>query len=444
MGWQRKLTGMERWLWLFDRAAPMNLVFVAHVAGRFDRDALEAALTTVAEQCPVLTARIAPDARPCFVGTEQRIPVETVRWQPELWRSTAVEETNRRLPARKGPLARVIVVDGDERSELVLTVNQSALDGLSALQLLDQLLSVYGGGALCALTATEVLEPPSPDNLGSRFGALVATLREIPMMRRLTPLTEGRTVPHEHRRTALISVHIPAARSILLAERAREHATSVHGALASALLLSIGSHLRSGRHARRFNVGCATAVDVRRRTGLRPTDLGNLVSRVVSGHAIHYDTLFWDLAVEVTGTIREATARGTALAYARLKESKAIGIDDAHLPRRVRKSERYNRAAAVINNLGFADVYGGYGDVMLDKLDFLTSANAHVGSSLVLSTVTRGDTCALDFTFAEPLLDAALAQEIVDEFLTRLEAAIDGRADQPTARRRDEPLPTAS
>jgi len=422
----------------------MNLVFVAHVAGRFDRDALEAALAAVAEQCPVLTARIEPHRRPCFVATAQHIPVETVPWQKELWRSTAVEEANRRLPTRKGPLARVLVVDGEQRSELVLTINQAALDGLSALHVLDQVLSVYGGGARWALTAATVIEPPSPDNLGSRFGALVATLREIPKMRRLTPLTESRTVPHEHRRTALISVHIPAARSILLAERARERRTSVHGALAAALLLSIGTHLREGRHARRFHVGCATPVDVRRRTELRPTDLGNLVSRVVSSHAIHYDTLFWDLAAEVTGTIREATARRTALAYARRKESKAIGIDDAHLPQRVLKSERSNRAAAIINNLGFSDVYGGYGDVVLDKLDFLASANAYVGSSLVLSTVTRGDTCTLDFTFAEPLLDAAIAQEIVDEFLTRLEAAIDGRADQPPKRRRDSPPATES
>lgn len=431
MHWQRDLTGMERWLWLFDRAAPMNMVFVAHVAGRFDRERLGGALAAAAERCPVLTARIEPDDRPRFVATDRTVPVARVAREPDTWREIAVEEANRRVPAGEGPLARAVLIDGEDRSELILTIHQAALDGPSALQLIDQILSVHGGGPLCALTAAEVIEPPGADLLGSRSSALAATLREIPKMRRLSPLPESRSAPPEQRRTGLISARLPAARIMRLAGLAGEHGTSVHGAIAAALLLAIGTELRAGRHNRRHLVGCATTLDVRRRADLPPSYLGNFVSRLVSAHSVHYDALFWDLAAEVSGALRHATARGTALAYARLKEAKAIGVSDARLGRRVRKSERFNRAAAIINNLGRSDAYGGYGDVQLERLDFLVSANAYVGSALVLSAVTRGDHSTFNFTFAEPLLAPEVAQRVVDEFVVRLDAAIGGREGRP-------------
>jgi hypothetical protein len=106
-----------------------------------------------------------------------------------------------------------------------------------------------------------------------------------------------------------------------------------------------------------------------------------------------------------------------------MKESKAIGVSDAALARRVGKSERFNRAAAIVNNLGLLEPYPRYGDVTLERLGLLVSANAYVGSSLVLSAVTFGDTTCLNFTFADPLLEPARAQRLVDGTLERLEEA---------------------
>jgi NRPS condensation-like uncharacterized protein len=423
MGWQRPLSGMERWHWLLDRAAPMNVVFVARVAGRFNRARLQRALDVAAAHYPLMTARIEPADPPRFVSCEHRVPLRALEWRPDDWRSTAVEELNQRIVAIKGPLVRAVLLDGKSRSDLLLSFHLAVADGLSGAHLLDEVLSVYGGGARSTAPAAEALDPPLETALGSPVAALLATLRELPGRYRLAPLPAHRRAPPEHRQTALLDARVPAHRIERLAERAGKRGSSVHGALVAALLLSIGAELRGRSHARRDNLGCVTPVDLRRRCELPPGMLGTLISQVVSSHRVHYDTLFWDLAADVSEQLRRATANGTALAYACLKERMHAPIDEARRARRVRRSERYNRTAAVVNNLGRLEFYSRYGDVTVERLGFLVSANVHVGTSIVLSSVTLDDTCTLNFTFAEPLVATEAAQRLVDATLSRLDEA---------------------
>ena len=421
MSWQRPLTGMERWQWLFDRAAPMNSVLVARVVGRFDQERLRQALDTVAGHYPTITARVEPDERPRFVGGSVSVDLRLLPWQRGAWRSCAVEEVNRRIPAATGPLMRTVLLDGADCSDLLVSFNQIIADGQAGAHILEELLTIYGGGARPALVSPEVLEPPLDNVLGSRFRALRTTLSDIPMMRRLSPLRPGRWVPPAERRTALIDVQLPASRTERLARRASSRGASVHGAFAAAMLMAIGTQLRGGDHTRRDHIGCATSVDLRRRAGLSSEAVGTLLSQVVSCHQVHYDTLFWDLAAEVSKAIRESVGRGNVFAYARMKDAQAIGVSDAALDQRVAKSERSHRAAAVVNNLGRLSFYERFGDVELERMSFLVSNNAYVGSSLVLSVVTVADKTCLNFTFADPLLSPRRAQQLVDGTLSALD-----------------------
>ncbi len=399
----------------------MNLVFVARVAGRFDQRRLRQALGTVAGHYPTITARIEPDRHPRFVGGSGSVDLRVVPWQRGAWRSTAVEEVNSRIPAATGPLMRTVLLDGAERSDLLVSFNQTIADGQSGAHIVDELLTIYGGGARPALVSPEVLKPPIDNVLGSRFRALRTALRDIPMMRRMSPLGTERWVPPAERRTALINVQLPASRTERLARSASARGASVHSALAAAMLMAIGSQLRGDNHARRDNIGCATSVDLRRRAGFSSEAVGALLSHVVSSHQVHYDTLFWDLAAEVSKAIRESIASGNVFAYARMKDAKAIGVNDATLQRRVAKSERSHRAAAVVHNLGRLSFYERFGDVELERMSFLVSNNAYVGAALVLSVVTLADKTCLNFTFADPLLSPQRAQQLVDGTLSALD-----------------------
>jgi len=421
MSWQRPLTGMERWQWLFDRAAPMNVVFVARVDGRFDRGRLVEAIAALAGHYPTLTARIEPDRRPQFVATTSSVELRIVPWQPGAWRAAAVEEVNTRIPSATGPLMRVALLDGADTSDLLVSFHQAIGDGVTGAHLIDELLTVYGGGAQPAVVSPEVLAPPLDGVLGSRFQALRTTLRTRSMMRRLTPLGSAREAPPSRRHTGLIDATLPAAQTERLARTARSHGASIHGAFAAAMVMSIGEQVRGTDHARKDSVGCATPIDLRRRAGISAEAAGILFSRIVSSHQVHYDTLFWDLAADVSKAIRESVASGEMFAYARVKDRLTVGASDEAIDRQVAKAERFNRAAASVNNLGRLTCYERYGHLKLERLSFLVSNNAYFGSSLVLSAVTLGPTTCLNFTFAEPLLPAEQAQGLVDGTLSKLD-----------------------
>lgn len=399
----------------------MNMVFVARIVGRFDQGRLRQALDAVAGHYPTITARIEPDKRPRFVGGSGTVELRVLPWKRGAWRDTAVDEVNRRIPAATGPLMRTVLLDGAEHSDLLVSLNQTIADGQAGAHIVDELLTVYGGGARPAVVSPEVLNPPIDNLLGSRLNALRTALRDIPMMRRLSPLDPERQVPPAERRTALIDVQLPAARTERLAASASARGASVHGALAAAMMTAIGTQLRGDDHARRDIIGCATWVDLRRRAGISSEAVGTLLSRVVSSHKVHYDTLFWDLAAEVSKAIRESVASGKLFAAARIQESRGIGVSDTALARNIATLERSHRAAAVIHNLGRLSFYERFGDVELERMSFLVSTNAYVGASLVLSVVTLSDKTCLNFTFADPLLSPQRARQLVDGTISTLD-----------------------
>jgi len=423
MSWQRPLTGMERWHWLFDRVAPMNVVFVARIAGRFDEDRLQDALDAVAAHFPAITARIAPQGSAQFVATDAAVPLRILPWVAGAWRAAAVEELNTAIPVSTGPLLRAVLLDGEEHADLLLTFDQALADGPSGVHVLDELLTVYGGGPRPAVVAPEALQPPAIHARQSMLAAWAMKRRARREHRGLTMPEPAATAPPNQRHTGLLDAHMPASRTARLAHEASSRGSSVHGALAAAMLLSISEELRRRDQARRDNLGCVTPADLRRRGELAPGTFGNLVARVMSVHNVHYDSLFWDLAAEVSSSLRSATANGDVLAYAHQQERAVTSGSDSALARQANAIERSSRAAATINNLGMLEFYPRYGDIALQRLGFMTSSNALVGSSLTLSAATLGETTSLNFTFAEPLLPAERAQRLVDGVLARLDEA---------------------
>ena len=423
MPWDRPLTGIERWRWLFDRAAPMNLVFVARVDGRFDVRRLRGALGAIAEHYPHLTAAITPDRHPRFVSSDAAVDLSVRPWQPGGWRQTAVEEANTRIPTTSGPLIRATLLAGDTASDLIVTFHQAVADGRSGALIIDEILQLQGGGARPAVVAPEVLAPPLSGVLGSRFHAIRAALREKSRLRHATPLVPSRNAPPGERSTGLVDARLPATQTETLALRAAAHGSSVHGALAAALVMSVGQMIRSSERIQHANVACATAIDLRRHSALSSSAVGNFLSRVVSSHQVHHDTLFWDLASEISGAIREAARSGSIFAYARMKETEATAGSDADLTRLIGKAER-SPVAAIVNNLGRLDFYRRYGDVELQRLGFLASGNVGVGSAPVLNVATVAGTTFLGFTYAAPLLTAERAQTIADGVLATLQEVI--------------------
>jgi NRPS condensation-like uncharacterized protein len=423
MPWQRPLTGVERWQWFFDQAAVLNLVIVARVSGRFDHDRLRKALKDVADHYPHLTARIQPGHQPSFVSGAGQINLCVGPWLPDRWQAIAVQEVNTPFATETGPLARAVLLDGSVSSDLILTFSHVVADGQSGVLIMKELLELHGGRAPHSSPQHEVLNPPLGLLFKSRFKALWVAVKIFWQLRHMTPIPPERWVPVRERHTGLIDVQLSGAVMSTLAAAARLHGTTVHAAFVAAMLMAIEQEMRESNNDLAGKIlGCATPADLRRYADLSKEAVGNLLSGVISRHRVQRDTSFWALAAEVSQSIRSTVANGDLLALARLQDMTASRVRD--IGKTIAASERFNRTAAIVTNLGRLDFDTNYGSLKLEHIGFIVSNNANAVASLVLCAVTLNDTTTLNFTYAEPLLSKIKAQRLVDNVLSRLHAAI--------------------
>lgn len=421
--WQRPLTGLEQWQWFFDQAAVLNLVIIARVSGQFDQDRLRTALKDLADYYPHLTSRIEPGRPPYFVAGAGPIDLRIEPWRPDAWQAVAVQEANAPMETPKGPLVRAFLLDGSESSDLILTLNHSVADGQSGVLIMKELLELHGGRARHISPQPDVLVPPLKALFESKLKAIWVAMKIFWKSRNMTPNPPEQWVPVSERRTGLITVQFAKDFMTPLITAARLHETTLHGALVAAMLMAIEREMRDTNNDPAGKMlGCATPVDLRRYTEISKEAVGNLLSGVMSSHKVHPETSFWTLAAEVSQSIRSTITSSDLLALARMQDMTAAQVTD--LEKTMATAERFNRAAAIVTNLGRLDFGEIYGSLKLERMGFLVSNNANAGAALVLCAITMGDTTSLNFSYTEPLLSKEKAQRLVDEVLNRLNAAI--------------------
>ncbi len=420
MSWQRPLTGLERWCWLIDRAAVFNLVYVARVRGRFDLRRLRLALEVLQYHYPQLASRIADEGTVSFVAAGPPVPVDLRAFADDGWRQAAIDEADTPVPVEEGPAVRCVVLDGDDTSDLILTFHRAAADARSGATIVDELLRLHAGEAQPALPAPEVLQPPTEEIVGSRWAAIVASRKQLRLSRRMRAFRPRQSVPAKHRSTGLADVTLTKETVRDLTGTARAHGTSFHGALCAAVLLSVREELRKEGHPDVF-LGCETSVDMRRRTELRPGAVGNLLSHVISGHRIHENTLLWDLAAQVSESLRTSIRSEEVKAFAQARSSAGLRARSGR--RLAARTERAARTAAVVNNVGRLEFYERYGALELERLGFLESASPTNGAAICVHAASVAGAATLNFTWAEPLLGADRAGRIVSDIAARLRQA---------------------
>jgi hypothetical protein len=236
VGFARPLGGLERFFWLTDQHRPVHFAMAAHIEGRTTLPRWRAALDAVQGRYPLLSVAIettesnAPHFR---TVTDARIPMRIAR-VPALssWLSEMAWELVTPFHAQQAPLARSVLMHGEDESVLILSAHHSIADGLSAAFIIRDLLRALGGERLEALPPMPAQEPlvylsqPAPadaENLG---------VPEAP--RQGSPVTFRRLDSWP----TIEAVCLTPKLTYMLVERARKEGTTVHGALCAALVLA--------------------------------------------------------------------------------------------------------------------------------------------------------------------------------------------------------------
>ena len=420
--WGRPLTGIETWQWLFDRACTLNLVFVGHLTGPVDAEAIEQGLAAISRRYPTLRARIEDGRPPRFVGDAPAPVLGREPWTPGAWREVALREADTPVPWETGPLMRAVLLEGEDSSDVILNFNHAVADGQSGWTLLTACLRAQAGDIAPDDVAPEMNSPPLGALLAPRWRAAQTAIRSFPKMLRLTPMPVERRVPVSERRTGLIDAELSAAETAALRTAARDHGATVHGAIVAASLLATAKEIRTAKGLASVPMGSGSPVDMRRHAGLAPDAVGNLLSGVLTTHRVDAASELWPAAIAVSREIRRAVDSGDVLALARMQDM-ASRTATRNPERLLKSGERVNRSAVFITNVGSFEPPERYGDVRLDRAGFLVTNRGIAAANLGACVTTVNGTMSLNYLYCDPLMSAPRARGIVDEILERLRDA---------------------
>jgi Condensation domain len=148
----RPLGPLERmWHW-FGQMHPQHFLLAAEFDSVLSEHEVRDALSAVQGRQPLLQVSIESSANgPVFSRTENPAPIglRTVEVANKSdWTHVAADELTERIDSATAPLARAVLITAGDDSVLLLAFDHVICDGMSAVRVLDELISVLNGSEL--------------------------------------------------------------------------------------------------------------------------------------------------------------------------------------------------------------------------------------------------------------------------------------------------------
>jgi hypothetical protein len=429
----RPLSPMEHGIWRTNNGCPLNFTTNARITGPLTAEILRAALPAVRARHPHLRARIASDGASYPVLHHDNVPPLELRvvssgdWVKEL-----EHEINHPVPD-SGPLGRFTLVErGPNEAYVLITLHHSVGDGMSGVFLMRDLIEACAQGIAGQppKLADLAIAPSIDAGLPSTFRGFRAwghhvrfILRDLWMMLRAgKPLKVRRDQDlfAHSRRSRVIPQQLDRELSERLAARARAEHTTIHGAMAAAMILG------SLADANVERAGIAFGTPVNLRPLLSPPvaeQVGFYVSMVLYKEVVSANAPFWDLARAVRRQLETSIARGDQLAIVDLLPKMLKLVAGAKLSPRA-LLEKFERAAPTttgLTNLGRLSIQTTHGPLKIEDCHFAACPSA-LGDFLATATSLDGQ-IFWNFVWPDPVMTEAHAQSLVTAIVERLKQA---------------------
>ncbi|WP_394842052.1 condensation domain-containing protein [Pendulispora brunnea] len=439
MNTQRRLCHTEKGLWKFDQAAPANTCVAARIRGVLAESALREGLSALRARHPYLRAAFGLDGsgEPVFQFERSAdIPLRVLDTTPDGWLSEFEDELNDRFPALNAPFARSVWLrHAPDDHTVMLTVHHAASDGFSLGLAMRDLVRATARAAsgsparLEPLRDTRSVEERLPHRLWSRRGIRLLG-RFVAEEARLSakygaPFKVPRDRPArvEGRRFRCIPRIFDESTTRRLLARAKAENTTVHGALAAAMILGA---FREASIARPTRVALGSPINLRE--ALVPPvkeSLGYYVSMVPYRAAVDPHASFWQLARSIREQMSLGIARGDAPLMLDLFEG-VFRLLRGHSASPSEIAARWDRTVVnsmILSNLGRQDFGLENGPLSVEAVYFCAAMSVLGDFGSVANTFR--DRLIWTFIWAEPLIGSTRAHRLMDFTAERLLQALD-------------------
>jgi len=437
----RRLSPMEKYLWVVDRVCRINFIMHARIQGVLNEEIMRRALDAIQARHPLLRVRVERDGwsnlRFCS-GRVPEIPLRVADARSEDWTREAEKDLNAIFSTSVGPLVRATLVRHDtDSSTILLTFHHSIGDGMSGAYLMRDLIASAALAATGKDPALPPLEPkkeletyfpPWARGFSGRWKNMAFGVRTFaPMLywsRPTVPVFDQKA-PFEERKACILARTLSPETVGALHETARKYGTTLHGALLAAQVLAIARD-RGLTKKRPFFVG--SPVNLRSR--LTPPvgeDVGFFVTMGVSINLCKADSKFWPLAREIRQSLWNCVERGDPFVFSYQQKdlsriSAITGIGPLGVKIYAALSSNLSAGGMGFSNIGRVPIESVKGPFKIESLGFAASGSTF--SPFVSFGATIESLTTWNFVGMEPLMGRKHTQRIADLAVKILKEAI--------------------
>ncbi|MDH6554870.1 non-ribosomal peptide synthetase [Streptomyces sp. SAI-041] len=380
------------------------------VTGTLDADRLRRAVAETAAAFPQLRARVRPGTDGPVLDWSGAPEISVRRTRTDQDRDSAIRAAwQTPFDLRRGPLARVDLLDGPDYTVLLIAVHHLVHDGASVLLFLDALRAAYRGEDL-----------PREDHAPAlaAFAAHTRDLADGPQgeeHRRYWKETLGDgggdfTLPEgqEEPRYTVLSEALPADLAAALRERAADSGMSFVTVLMGAWFALLRRHSGSADVLSFLPYHGRDLPEVRERVGY-------FVNALPVRVPVRADDRYRDLLARVRGRVKETLAHGDLPLPAIMR---AAGLTGPEAQRRTHQAVFQYWHAGLHGDIDVHDVRLSHGDgeARLSLMDMESTAGFR------LALMVRQDSCGTHLLWKDPAgsLGATVVRAMAEDYLSIL------------------------
>lgn len=231
---ERILGAQEILFYAMNEASPKHFLVAAEVEGGTAEPDWRNAATVLQKIHPMLGMSITINGDDLIFTRSENEPMlfETVSLTASFDLEAALEEElERGFRSDQGPLARIKLFYGEQKSVVIIAAHHSVSDALSSVNLINDLIGLLSGKKI----SNFVIQPSVDEFLEFDNQGLAAKIN--------LQMKPGSPLPHEftkqHPAAKVEVLHFSKELTGLLADTAKKQNTTVHGALQAAAALSL-------------------------------------------------------------------------------------------------------------------------------------------------------------------------------------------------------------
>lgn len=298
----RLVGALERQFYRYAERNPVHFSIVAEFGLLLDEDLVRAALDAVQRRHPLLSVHV-EDHGPTGLAFHRRtdvgpIPLVIHERPSPTWEPFVARDLARPFDRSVAPLMRALLITAPEASTVVLTFDHTIADGISSVEIVEDVLDVLNGKQLAALPV-----PPSQEEILAKVVPVerypTPTMGPPPdrrMQQHSSVRSFDRALPHVH------AVALDAADTERIIYRCQMEQVTVHAAIVTA-----ASYVRNAMSNRGF-VRVLSPINFRALIEV-DGDCAAYFTCTVTGMAPGDDG-FWGQARTLTGQLAAARTPG--------------------------------------------------------------------------------------------------------------------------------------